>query len=630
MALSPEVFETRQLLAANGLEGLLTGPNAAAATVEYKVKDGIRSFEVAVLHGAQGTYDVVVDGATVGAISVNAAGHGSMELTDDPHDSDESAFPGNWPDVAAGTSAAIQGLATGSLHEKGNDDAVISSLYFTLSGSGSQTGNVEFEIESEHGAERREFELQAYNLSPATSYPLIVNGTTVATLASSALGTLRVRYSDKARLDAVPFPANFPAVDSTSAIAIGTGAISQPGSRPDDRRDDDGTTHLRLTLVSTGAVSGAAEFETIPAQGSAAAHDEFKVEVWNGLIGSSLPVKVDGITVGTIVIGSRGFGKLDFETGDDSKPFPGNWPGIHSGSVVEVGTSLSGAFSGTGRLADPSNQNLEDAYWLDRTLSLGTSGAFFENYGGRGEKWLRNKGNQWYFITPDGALYKWDGATGANGTLVTILDPSFHANPALLFEAKAVRNLALDDDLLRASAAELDQELSLSLPSSVHEDWGGRGERWIKGGLSWFFVTPDGVLTKWDGKPGAKGTVVAALDSRFHDDLTLLTDGTVKLSSEDRAFSVDRGLRLVSPPSNFFNWGGRQEKWVLGDGRWYFITPDGRFYRWNGATGANGTVVTTLATSFYDDTTTLSSAAAVGSSASQSVLDDVFLDNPML
>ena len=630
MALSPEVCESRQLLDASGLEGLLTGPNEAIATAEYKVKDGVRSFEVAVLRGAQGNFSVVVAGETVGTIAVTSAGLGSMELTDRPHDADEFAFPANWPGVAAGTVVEIQGLATGTLNEKGNDDAVTSSLFFTLSGSESQTGNVEFEIETEHGTQRREFELSAYNLTPSTSYPLVVNGTTVATLSSTALGTLRVRYSDKIRLDADPFPAGFPVIDGTSTISLGTVVTSQPGSRPDDRGNDDGTTHLRVSLVSASAMSGLAEFETIPAQGSSAAHDEFKVEVWNAQVGSTLPVKVDGVTVGTIAVGTRGFGKLAFETGDNTKPFPVNWPGIHSGSVVEVGADLTGAFTGSGRQADPSNQNLDEGYRLDRTLGLTTSGNFFENYGGRGEKWLRSKGNQWHFITPDGALYKWDGAPGANGTLVTILDSSFHVNPELLFEAKAVRNLALDDDLLRASAAELDQELSLSLPSSVYEDWGGRGEKWVKGGSSWYFVTPDGVLTKWDGKAGAHGTVVAALDSRFHDDLTLLTDGIQKLRTEDRAFALDRGLKLVSTANDFFNWGGRQEKWVRGDGRWFFITPDGKFFRWNGAAGANGTMVTTLAASYYDDTATLASAATVGSSASQAVLDDVFVDNPLL
>jgi predicted RND superfamily exporter protein len=34
---------------------------------------------------------------------------------------------------------------------------------------------------------------------------------------------------------------------------------------------------------------------------------------------------------------------------------------------------------------------------------------FHENWGGKQEKWLRGAGNQWYYITPDGNLYRWSG-----------------------------------------------------------------------------------------------------------------------------------------------------------------------------------------------------------------------------
>lgn len=34
---------------------------------------------------------------------------------------------------------------------------------------------------------------------------------------------------------------------------------------------------------------------------------------------------------------------------------------------------------------------------------------YYEDWGGRGEKWLQGHGGQWYFITPAGELYKWDG-----------------------------------------------------------------------------------------------------------------------------------------------------------------------------------------------------------------------------
>ncbi len=100
-------------------------------------------------------------------------------------------------------------------------------------------------------------------------------------------------------------------------------------------------THLRIALVGSGTEAGAASFESIPAQGGAAALREFKVEIWNAAPGTVLAIQVGGVHVGTITPNARGFGRLAFETDDNSKPFPSNWPGISEGTVVQVGTILS-------------------------------------------------------------------------------------------------------------------------------------------------------------------------------------------------------------------------------------------------------------------------------------------------
>lgn len=42
-------------------------------------------------------------------------------------------------------------------------------------------------------------------------------------------------------------------------------------------------------------------------------------------------------------------------------------------------------------------------------LGLCTVGKYYENWGGRGEKWLQGDDDVWYFITPDGELYQWAG-----------------------------------------------------------------------------------------------------------------------------------------------------------------------------------------------------------------------------
>ena len=47
------------------------------------------------------------------------------------------------------------------------------------------------------------------------------------------------------------------------------------------------------------------------------------------------------------------------------------------------------------------------------------SGQWHENWGGRGERWLRGYKDTWYFITPDGKLYRWDVGGNVMGRLMS-------------------------------------------------------------------------------------------------------------------------------------------------------------------------------------------------------------------
>jgi Ca2+-binding RTX toxin-like protein len=86
-----------------------------------------------------------------------------------------------------------------------------------------------------------------------------------------------------------------------------------------------------------------------------------------------------------------------------------------------------------------------DPSFYQDVRKLESEGGLFEygqyyGVGNRDEKWLRGIGNPqsdgWYFITPAGELYRWDGLnwgvdnqTPVTGTLVATLDPSYHVNP---------------------------------------------------------------------------------------------------------------------------------------------------------------------------------------------------------
>ncbi|MEM6779286.1 MAG: MMPL family transporter [Planctomycetota bacterium] len=49
-----------------------------------------------------------------------------------------------------------------------------------------------------------------------------------------------------------------------------------------------------------------------------------------------------------------------------------------------------------------------------------------------------------------------------------------------------------------------------------------------------------------------------------------------------RARSMGDELGLLQPGGDLTGWGGQDEKWLISsDGAWYYITPDGRLYRWD-------------------------------------------------
>ncbi len=61
------------------------------------------------------------------------------------------------------------------------------------------------------------------------------------------------------------------------------------------------------------------------------------------------------------------------------------------------------------RLEERRAYNTSVARAMGDKLGLFTTGNYFHNWGGLNEKWLMGRGNKWYYITPDGELYRWTG-----------------------------------------------------------------------------------------------------------------------------------------------------------------------------------------------------------------------------
>jgi len=131
----------------------------------------------------------------------------------------------------------------------------------------------------------------------------------------------------------------------------------------------------------------------------------------------------------------------------------------------------------------------------------------FQNWYGKNEKWLleRYVGQdvfKEYYVTPDGGLYEYSTTLVSTGQftqtdiLLETLDPSYYQD---------LRKLETERGLY---------------PYDLYYGTGNRDEKWL-GGIGdtyfdkWYFVTPVGELSRWDGEDAADpvtGTLLATLD----------------------------------------------------------------------------------------------------------------------
>jgi hypothetical protein len=252
---------------------------------------------------------------------------------------------------------------------------------------------------------------------------------------------------------------------------------------------------------------------------------------------------------------------------------------------------------------------------LAYVLTLPTTGtgaltyvSVWDNYGGRGEKWLQAAGGQWYFIVATGELYQWDGGAGASGTLLGNVGASYYADPTRLSSPPANQPHA-----------------TLSLSGSTLTIT--RDPAWV----SAVVVT----VTASDGRGGTDGkTFTVTVTPNRPPVLAPVADRTVPRSqqvitvplsatdpdgdpvtftaaAQSLAYVLTQQTGALTYASVWDNYGGRGEKWLqAGGGQWYFILATGELFQWDGGAGASGTLLGNVGASYYADPTRLSSPPA--------------------
>ena len=240
----------------------------------------------------------------------------------------------------------------------------------------------------------------------------------------------------------------------------------------------------------------------------------------------------------------------------------------------------------------PASSAASLALSLDESLGLHTTGNLFFNWGGLNEKWVQDADAQWYYILPDGKFFRWNGSPSSalSGTLLATLDAGYHADPVTLYAAY---------DAPQAQA--LDTNLNLKTTGNLHLNWGGLNEKWIRDDATsqWYYITPDGSLFAWSGGSTSVGTLVSTLGAEYYTDPSLLY--------YSQSYSVIKPLGLESTGNLHENWGGLNEKWLrnLTTLQWYFITPDGNVFAWDGSPSSalTGLLVGNVSSTFQAELT---------------------------
>ena len=102
---------------------------------------------------------------------------------------------------------------------------------------------------------------------------------------------------------------------------------------------------------------------------------------------------------------------------------------------------------------------------------------------------------------------------------------------------------------------DLDRQFNFTAAGTNWNNWGGLGEKWFYGRNGWHFITPEGDIYLWNKSPRTSltGTPVAQVNSRFYDDVSLITDPSNVLEYRQQilegqsSFGLDFGDYQLQP-----------------------------------------------------------------------------------
>ena len=277
---------------------------------------------------AASTQALVIDGVTVGQISIDADGDGRLTFASDPMGPDELAFPSAFPAVGPGAWMMVGELASAELSVDGvnvdeSDERSANHLTLMLNavlqGDGVTHGRATYETEEVDGIDTHELEIEVADAIPGSSHELLIDGVPAYVLVVDDAEYIAVKFSSSTTgTDAIPFPAGFPVIAANSVLTVGAilegvfvprGSTAplppSPAAPPDDHQVEG--IELRAVLTSNGGY-GFAEFAASRQRDSL--NRELEIEVTDLSPNTAQVIEIDGIEVAMINVNAEGEGKL--------------------------------------------------------------------------------------------------------------------------------------------------------------------------------------------------------------------------------------------------------------------------------------------------------------------------------
>jgi hypothetical protein len=221
----------------------------------------------------------------------------------------------------------------------------------------------------------------------------------------------------------------------------------------------------------------------------------------------------------------------------------------------------------------------------------------YNSFGGR-EYWYQSAvNNSWYFLSPNGNLVRWNGrAKSLTGTVVDQLDPQvWHTPETLLGSAEKSPEPWMNGfvfELVNSSGRVV------ATASSRDIDRNSDGTIQVESERGWY---------RFDNVTPGNYTVREVVPEGWVQSASRTSSGALE------AFQLDQRLGLTLSGSDRQDFGGQDERWMKGTNGWFYITPAGDFYRWNGRAVTDrmplsGTLLASPGIPYYRDISLLHAA----------------------